>query len=138
METTLEVEARSGLAEGLVRLLESAEGADEVFAPACFFDLNVPGWRFQVQEPRRFVEWWHQEVDGKGRVGRTRRADTPTGFVLETDIDFAHHGHDLYARQIFVCEVAGGRIAELVLYCTGDWDPETRARHATEAPMIRP
>jgi hypothetical protein len=30
-----------------------------------------------------------------------------------------------------------GRIAELVLYCTGDWDPQTRARHAAQSPMIR-
>jgi hypothetical protein len=31
-----------------------------------------------------------------------------------------------------------GRIAEVTVYCTGEWDDELRARHAAEAPMIRP
>ncbi len=30
-----------------------------------------------------------------------------------------------------------GRIADIVSYCNGGWDEELRARHATEAPMLR-
>jgi hypothetical protein len=36
-----------------------------------------------------------------------------------------------------LCEVVRGRIAEITVYCTGEWDDELRARHAAEAPMIR-
>ena len=37
-----------------------------------------------------------------------------------------------------LCEVRGGRITEVVGYCSGEWGEELRARHAVEAPMIRP
>jgi len=30
------------------------------------------------------------------------------------------------------------QIAEVVCYCSGEWDEELRARHAAEAPMVRP
>ena len=42
------------------------------------------------------------------------------------------------ARRLFLCEVRDGRIAEVVGYCNGGWDDELRARHAAEAPMLRP
>ena len=31
-----------------------------------------------------------------------------------------------------------GRITEAVVYCNGGWDADLRARHAAEAPMLRP
>jgi len=34
--------------------------------------------------------------------------------------------------------VRGGQISALTVYCSGDWDTELRARHAAEAPIIRP
>jgi hypothetical protein len=34
--------------------------------------------------------------------------------------------------------VRDGRIAEVVVYCNGEWDPALRARQAAEAPMLRP
>lgn len=137
MGTQAVVDRHRTLIDALIRTLETGEGAAHVFAPACFYDINLPAWRFQIQDPNAFVEWWHQEVGGKGRVTVGRQTATPNGFAIETEIEFPHHGRDLYARQMFSCEVASGRISELVVYCTGDWDPETRARHAAEAPMIR-
>lgn len=125
------------LADALVRVLENGEGAGELFAPDAFFDLNVPAWRFLVQHPEAFVDWWHEEVDRKGKVTVSRLARTTAGFVVETEIEFPHQGRDLIARQILLAEVVDGRISELVVFCTGDWDPETRARHVAEAPMIR-
>ena len=35
-------------------------------------------------------------------------------------------------------EVTDGRISAVTTYCNGGWDDELRARHAAEAPMIRP
>ena len=42
------------------------------------------------------------------------------------------------ARRLWLCEVRDGRITEVVGYCNGGWDEELRARHAAEAPMLRP
>ena len=35
-------------------------------------------------------------------------------------------------------EVADGQIAELVVYCTGDWDQARQAEHAASVTLIRP
>jgi hypothetical protein len=42
------------------------------------------------------------------------------------------------ARRLHVCDVSDGRITAVTTYCNGGWDDELRARHAAEAPMIRP
>ena len=42
------------------------------------------------------------------------------------------------ARRIWLCEVSDGRITDVTGYCNGGWDDELRARHAAEAPMLRP
>jgi hypothetical protein len=34
--------------------------------------------------------------------------------------------------------VRAARIAELTIYCSGDWNAELRARHAAETQLIRP
>ena len=44
----------------------------------------------------------------------------------------------LSARRLWLCEVRDGRITEVVGYCSGEWDEALRARHAIEAPMVRP
>lgn len=41
-------------------------------------------------------------------------------------------------RQIVLCAVRDGRTAEMTIDCSGDWDPELRARHATETALLRP
>jgi ketosteroid isomerase-like protein len=42
------------------------------------------------------------------------------------------------ARRMHVCEVRDGRIAAVTTYCNGGWGEALRARHAAEAPMLRP
>jgi hypothetical protein len=34
--------------------------------------------------------------------------------------------------------VHGGLITGVVTYCNGSWDDRLRARHAVEAPLLRP
>jgi hypothetical protein len=57
-----------------------------------------------------------------------------TEHIEHQDVD----GEDHSARRLILCEVVQGRIAEVTVYCTGEWNDELRARHAAEAPMIRP
>ena len=42
------------------------------------------------------------------------------------------------ARRIHLCEVHNDQICAVTTYCNGGWDDELRARHAAEAPMVRP
>ena len=63
-----------------------------------------------------------------------RVVPTVSGFVLEHE----ENQGDAVARRLVVCEVRDGRIAEVVVYCNGEWDPALRARQAAEAPMLRP
>ena len=58
---------------------------------------------------------------------------TATGFVLEHE----ETQGDEVARRLLLCEVRDGRIAEVVVYCNGGWDPALRERQAAEAPMLR-
>jgi ketosteroid isomerase-like protein len=67
-----------------------------------------------------------------------RTIPTVTGFVTEFVGRHEEHGEQMTDRKIVLCEVRGGRIAELTVYCSGDWDAELRARHAAEAPLLRP
>jgi hypothetical protein len=42
------------------------------------------------------------------------------------------------SRRLFRCAVRDGLITEVVCFCNGGWDDALRARHAGEAPMLRP
>jgi hypothetical protein len=68
-----------------------------------------------------------------------RTTPTASGFLTEqTSSERDEEGTEVTARKLLVCEVRDGRIAELSVYCSGDWDVALRARHAAEAPMLRP
>jgi hypothetical protein len=62
---------------------------------------------------------------------------TATGFVVETDYETIEGGARIYYRSLSVITVQDGQISNVVHYCTGPWDENTRARQAREAPMLR-
>lgn len=126
------------LAEALIRAYERCRGGRALFTPDALFDINVPTWRFQVRGSDAFFDWLRRYAPEGYRLTLLRAAPTASGFVAEVEGEYAHHGEDLYFRNLLLCEVSDGRIAELTFYCTGDWDAETRARQRHEAPMIRP
>ena len=64
-----------------------------------------------------------------------RVVPTATGSAMEHEETAAPTST---ARRLFLCEVVDGRITEVVGYCNGAWDDELRARHAAEAPVLRP
>jgi hypothetical protein len=65
-----------------------------------------------------------------------RVVPTDSGFVMEHEE--TSHDTGETARRLWLCDVVDGRITEVVGYCNGGWDDELRARHAAEAPMLRP
>jgi len=112
--------------------------AGDVFTSDVFFDLNMPVWRFQMQGVDAFESWRRELAPEGSGVNILRTVPTLSGFVTEFEETEEQEGQLVTSRKMILCEVREGRIAEIVAYCSGEWDEALRARHAIEAPMIRP
>ena len=121
------------------RCFSSLEADDDLFAPEAFFDLMPPMWRFQLEGSGEvFTTQLRAISEGPSEVAVVRTIPTATGFVTEHVETQLTPGGTLVARRIHLCEVRDGRISAVTTYCNGGWDEALRARHAAEAPMIRP
>ena len=109
-----------------------AECAEDVL-----LDVNVPTWRFQLRgrEAMRQVFAEQELVPGR-TVAAWRATATGDGQLLELETHAPLHGQDCRWRQLVWLRRRDGRVAEVVVFCTGIWDPATIARHAAEAPMV--
>jgi hypothetical protein len=127
------------LSEALAEVLRTAEVGD-VFTDDVFLDGNPPQWRFQLQGIHDFTAWYQSwKPEGMDQVDVVRTVPTASGFVTElTERSREDGGADITGRKIVLCTVRDGRISELTIYCSGDWDEELRARHAAEARILRP
>ena len=139
-ESAIDQETVERLSRGFHDTFRNLAAGDDVFSADVFFDLNMPVWRFQLQGR---VAWEAQletlaEGGGAVRVDELRTIPTVSGFVTEHEEHQNVKGNHRSARRLWLCEVRDGRIAEVVGYCSGEWDDDLRARHAAEAPMIRP
>jgi ketosteroid isomerase-like protein len=125
------------LSERLADVFRTGE-ADDVFTDDLFLDGHPPFWRFQLQGRDAFTKW----LSGYPAVGAettvVRTIPTATGFVTEFVGRHDEDGKEMTDRKLMLCEVRGARISELTVFCSGDWDATLRARHAAEAPIIRP
>ncbi len=111
---------------------------EDLFAPDAFFDLNMPVWRFQLVGADAFAAQLHKIARGKVTLRVLRTVPTAAGFAQEHEERQEGEGEVYSARRLWLCEVRDGRIAEVIGYCSGEWDESLRARHAVEAPMVRP
>ena len=126
------------LSAGLNRCFETFEPAAGIFADDAFFDLYPPLWRFQVQGPQAFAAQLRAIAEGPCDARILDVVPTATGFVMEHE-EVQHTGTTTtVARRLFRCAVRDGLITEVVCFCNGGWDDALRARHAAEAPMLRP
>ncbi len=114
------------------------EAEDDLFAEDAFFDLMPPMWRFQLIGGDAFVKQLEAIAEGPVVVDLLRVLPTAEGFLLEHQESQDTPEGTMTARRVWMCAVRDGRIAEVVGYCNGGWDAELRARHAAEAPMVRP
>ena len=126
------------LSRRFARVFEDPDTAEEVFSSDAFFDLNMPVWRFQLQGAAAFAEQIKEINEGDVQIRLLRTVPTDGGFVTEHEEHQQVGGHDLSARRLWLCDVRDGSIVAAVGYCSGEWDEELRARHASEVPMIRP
>lgn len=125
------------LSERLADVFRTAEVGD-VLTDDVFLDGHPPLWRFQLQGRGAFAAWLSGYSPDGAATTVVRTVPTPTGFVTEFVGNHEEDDKDMTDRKILLCEVRDGQISELTVYCSGDWDAELRARHAAEAPMIRP
>jgi hypothetical protein len=126
------------LSNAFNRCFETHTADDETFAADAFFDLFPPFWRFQLQGPGAFAEQLRTVAGGTPTSARILRVvPTASGFVMEHEETSLGVAVEV-ARRLWLCEVRDGRITEVVGYCNGGWNDELRARHAAEAPMLRP
>ena len=124
---------------GFHRCFSDFDPGDDLFADDTFFDLLPPMWRFQLQGPgAAFTEQLRSIAEGPVEIDVVRTIPTATGFVTEHVETQQTPGGVMTARRIHLCEVVDDRIRAVTTYCNGGWDDELRARHAAEAPMIRP
>ncbi|MCJ7437430.1 MAG: hypothetical protein MUP97_06675 [Acidimicrobiia bacterium] len=137
-ETSTDVAVVQHLSRRFAGVFEDPDAAGDVFSADVFFDLNMPVWRMQLQGPGAFTAQLKQISDGEVHIDVLRTVPTASGFVTEHEEHQSVNGHDLTARRLWLCRVRDGAIVEAVGYCSGEWDDELRARHAAEAPMIRP
>ena len=122
------------LAGAFNRCFETFTADDDTFTADVFFDLLPPLWRFQLRGVDAFLAQLREIAPGPPTVRPLRVVATATGFVLEHEETAA----DAVARRLVLCEVREERIAAVLVYCNGSWDAALRARHAVEAPMLRP
>jgi len=125
------------LSERLADVFRTADVGD-VLTDDVFLDGHPPLWRFQLQGRDTFAAWMQGYSPHGSDVTVVRTVPTVSGFVTELVGRHEEHGETITDRKIILCEVRENQISELTVYCSGDWDADLRARHAAEAPILRP
>ena len=136
---TIDQAAADRLSADFHRCFSDFEARDDLFAPDTFFDLLPPMWRLQFEgSGEAFTAQLRAIADGAVEIAVVRTVPTSEGFVTE-HVETQHTPQGkVTARRIHLCEVRNGQISAVTTYCNGGWDDELRARHAGEAPMLRP
>jgi hypothetical protein len=126
---------------GLVTFLESGgvTTAEGLFAPDAFADLTFPRWRVQVEGREALVESRRRSHPQPGSVRLEKVVTTGAGWLTTLEERWDDGGQQWYCREAFIAELdEQGRISDLALYCTGDWDQARVAEHARAVTLLRP
>jgi hypothetical protein len=134
----LDEDAANECAEKFVIFLETGSPPEGLFHPNVFCDFTMPLWRLQFEGVDELVGGRKHSHPAPGTVPRWRCDPTPNGFVLELEERWHDEAGEWYCREMFRADVVDGAIAELAVYCTGDWDEAQAARHAREVTILRP
>lgn len=121
-----------------VAFLETG-ATDGLFAPDVFADITLPHWRVQAQGAPEVIATktgFHPPA-GRTRVEKVLAGDG--GYTIKVEERWEDGGQEWYCREAFLCDLdEEGRITELSVYCTGDWDEAVVARHAEAVTLMRP
>lgn len=125
------------LSERLADFFRTTEPGD-VFCDDVFLDGHPPFWRFQLRGRDDLTEWYRSYAPDGCETTVVNVVPAATGFFTEFTGRHTEAGELVTDRKVLLCQVRDERIAELTIYCSGDWDPELRARHAAETTLLRP
>jgi hypothetical protein len=137
--TTAEVPAlvRASV-DRFVAFLETG-ATDGLFAPDVFADITLPHWRVQAQGAEEVIA---AKTGFHPPAGRARVEKVLAGthcYTIKVEERWEDGGEQWYCREAFLCDLDDeGRITELGVYCTGDWDQAAVARHAEVVTLQRP
>ena len=136
--TTTTAERSHQLAEKFVAFLETGDIAEGLFAPDVFCDLTVPLWRLQAEGIEGVSALRKEGHPWPGKVTNWRFDPTPTGFVIEFAEAWDADGQHWTCRELARADVGDEGIAEMSVYCTGDWDEAQQRHHAEAVTLLRP
>ncbi len=127
------------LSEGLVEFLQTNIMPDGIVQPDVFCDLSLPEWRVQTTSTEALERLRRQSHPHLGQVSSWSAEPTASGFIFEFEERWTDaRGESWYSRELLRATVQSGRISELSVYCTGDWDSAKQAEHARAVTLIRP
>jgi hypothetical protein len=126
------------LADEFVHWLETGVRPGAMFSDDVFCDLSVPQWRIQAQGADEVFAIREGDHPFTGTVRVEALDRTSRGFLLQFEERWAADGQDWYCRELIHCIVRDGRISELAIACTGDWDADVQRRHAEQVRLLRP
>ncbi|WP_028636066.1 hypothetical protein [Nocardioides sp. URHA0032] len=126
------------LARDFVTWLETGIRPDSMFAEDVFADLTVPQWRVQAQGADAAFHLREDSHPFAGEVRVEALDRTARGFLLQFEERWESEGQRWYCRELIHCGVTDGRISELTVSCTGDWDEERQRLHADQVRLLRP
>jgi hypothetical protein len=138
MSTTADLVEAPTVARKLITWLETGSAPDGLLADGVFLDATLPHWRVQADNVTDALAVRSSRHPYPGVVRVERLQPTSRGFMLEVEERWHHEGQDWYCREAFRADVVDGRIQELKVYCTGDWDEALVRRHAAEVTLFRP
>jgi hypothetical protein len=123
----------------MVTFLETNTVPAGLFRPDVFCDFSLPQWRLQTNTADALVGLRRASHPDLGQVSRWRADPIPGGFVFEFEERWTDSkGEEWYAREMLRARVTDGRISELAIYCTGDWDRARQDEHARAVKLQRP
>lgn len=121
-----------------VAFLENG-ATDGLFAPDVFADITLPHWRVQVQGAEEMIATKTSLHPPAGRTRVEKVLAAARSYTLKVEERWQDGGAQWYCREAFLCDLDDkGRITELSVYCTGDWDEAAVARHAEAVTLQRP
>ena len=126
------------LVQEFIELNETGTAPPGLFADDVFVDFTMPHWRLQAGDRDGLVALRLGGHPGPSSVPDYRVDRTEKGFVIEWTERWTHDGMDWYCREIARADVEDGSITELSVYCTGDWDTATVAKHEATVTLLRP
>ena len=127
------------LTHRLVTWLETGVRPDNLFADDVFADLTLPHWRLQAEGADAAFHLREDNHPFTGEVRVEALDRTARGFLVQFEERWSDaDGHRWYCREMIHCIVVGGRVSELLVSCTGDWDEARQRLHAEQVRLIRP